>query len=124
MKPTWSREEMLSAVDSMILERHDPRTWHPSVIIERAELEDHRMLVLFRLRGQTKPSYGVYYSLTSLPYGPMTGEVRDTPMQWAGEIGIDLDELVDGGGWDGVERLPGPDGVVLLRWWNTESIER
>lgn len=90
----------------------------------RADVEARRVLVTFRARGCPEQRFGVYYSLDSLPIGPMTGEVCDSAELWAAEIGWDLDELIRTGCLERAERIPGPDDVVLLRWWAGESIER
>lgn len=73
---------------------------------------------------ERRRQYGVYYSLAALPNGPMTGEVCDSPDGWAAEIGWDLDELIEAGGWDRAEHLPGPNDLVFLRWWGGDSIAR
>src|SRR6478736_2723109 len=92
------------------------RVWLRSFAFERADLDDHRILVVFTVDWVDVERYGVLYSLAALPMGPMTGEPCGTPEQWAAEIGLNLDELVETGGVARAEHIPGPDGVVLLRW--------
>ena len=115
---TWTADEILDAIHSTF--SHPPMTY--SFI--RAELEPGRVLVVFQQWEYPGQDLGVYYSLTTLPVGPMTGEVRESPQVWAGEIGIDLAELCNTGGLDRAERLPGPNGVTLLRWWTAGDIAR
>jgi hypothetical protein len=104
----WTRDEVLAAVRASLPGRVDSG-W----TFERADLNGDQVLVLFRVGAQR---FGVHYSLEELPHGPNTGEVCETPREWAQEIGWDMDEQVLTGGLLRAERSAGSDGVILLSW--------
>ena len=80
-------------------------------------------VVLRRLRDDDRP-HAVRYSLRRLPVGPCTGEVCDTPDQWAIEIAWDLEEVIATREIETGDRRVEPDGVVLVRWWKHDSWSR
>ena len=89
-------------------------------MFEPAELNGDQLLVVFRVappwwRG-SENRFGVYYSIADQPYGVGTGMECRTPEEWAGEIDELMNEQVATGGLHRAERVPGPDGLALLRW--------
>ena len=116
MSTGWDRDAVVAAVSSHLdLRIPDPSpTWTFGEVRRKGD----EMVVIVRLPG--KPGlFGVSYSLASLPYGPNTGEVCDTPEEWAVEIALDLDEFVCG-----AEPIAATDGPTPLRWWQGDSITR
>ena len=116
----WTPEEVLTAVWSSLVVERPFSHW----TFERAELEGHDVLVVFRVKA-TSPvgvelsdsdRLGVLYPLADLPNGPSTGMPCDTVERWASEIAWDLDEQVDTGLIASAERAPRDPGLVLLRW--------
>jgi hypothetical protein len=77
------------------------------------------VVVHHRLDGAER--LGVYYSLAELPESPNTGLDCQSPTDWAAEVASDLDEFVTA---ETNERLPGPDGLVIVRWWSADSVSR
>ena len=114
----WTRDEVLSAVRTGLR----TRLWLPHLRFERADLVGDLLLVVVLVQWSGEAErLGVYYSLASIPKGPNTGIESDTPRQWAAEVGWDVEEFV---ALETNERLPGPEGVTIVRWWPDDSIAR
>ena len=114
----WTAEEMLKTVRR----RLGARGWEPHLSFETADLVGDLMLVGVThhgLRGTER--LGVYYSFADLPAGPNTGLDCETPDDWATEVAFDLEEFV---AYETNERIPGPDGLVIVRWWDDGSVSR
>jgi hypothetical protein len=109
---------MLQAVRT----RLSARQWDPHLGFETADLVGDLMLVVVvhhRRRGTER--LGVYYSFKALPEGPNTGWKCETPDDWATEVAFDLEEFA---AYETNERLPGPDDLVIVRWWSGDSVFR
>lgn len=113
----WSPDEMLSAVRAGLTSRR----WDPHLTFERAELVGDLVLVVVCHRDEGTERLGVYYSLAELPAGPKAGIECESPRQWAAEVGWDVEEFVS---LKTNERFPGPDGLVVVRWWPGASMAR
>lgn len=115
---SWTDDDLLAAV-RRCLSASSPRSpWQ----FLGAEVVGRAVRVVFTLRrderlGRHEPgAFAVDYTLTDLPEGANTGEVCDTPYEWAEEVWLDIEEEVATGGVWRAERSVGPDRVVLLRW--------
>jgi hypothetical protein len=98
------------------------REWDPHLSFETADLVGDLMLVVVTHHGlRVTERLGVYYSFADLPAGPNTGLDCETPDDWATEVAFDLEEFV---AYKTHERLPGPDGLVIVRWWSADSVFR
>jgi hypothetical protein len=116
MDTSWAGDDVLAAASSHLRSRRpDPG---PTWTFGEVRLDGDRILVIVGLP-ETPGRFGVYYSLDCLPHGPNTGEVCDTPEDWAVEVAMDLDEFACG-----ADRIPGPGGVMLLRWWSVDTLTR
>jgi hypothetical protein len=114
----WTATEMLDAVRTTL----SAWRWSSHLRFESAELVDDMMLVaVVHHRPGGSERLGVYYSLADLSEGPNTGIPCSTREDWAVEVGMDLEEFVV---YKTNERLPGPDGLVIVRWWSGGSIAR
>ena len=116
----WRVERLVEMVREHLAH---PSFDHRHVVQEVALVDGDVRVVLRRLRDDDRP-HGVRYSLERLPVGPCTGEVCDTPDQWAIEVVWDLDEAIGTREIETGDRRVEPDGVVLVRWWNTDSWSR
>ena len=111
----WTAVEALEAVRDLMLPA-DPRSgstsgWKP----ERVELEGSEvLLVVFEVGCE---QFGVRYSLADMSEGPQTGLPCATPAAWARDLWGDIDEEVATGVVGRADRLEGPEGLTLLRWW-------
>lgn len=116
----WASGRMVELVRD-VLDR--PLRDYRDLVQEVAAVDGDIRVVLHRLRDDDRP-HAVRYSLDRLPVGPCTGEVCDTPEQWAIEIAWDLDEAIGTREIERGDRRVEPDGVVLVRWWNNDSWSR
>lgn len=107
----WVPGEVLVAVRDRLGLRG---RWDSGWLFERAELDGERVLVILRFEDERR--FGVHYELADVPNGPNSGELCETPQDWADEIVLDIDEQVLTGGVGRAERAAGPDGLEVLRW--------
>lgn len=116
----WSDERMVGLVRASLTH---PSFDYRGLVQEVALVGRDVRVVLHRLRDDDRP-HGVRYSLERLPVGPCTGEVCEAPDAWAREIAWDLDEVIATREIEGGDRRIEADGVVLVRWWNSDSWSR
>ena len=112
MPSDWTNEAVVTAVRSRL--RHvsaERELYAPAHVALDAE----DILVTFRWRRDSQ-MYGVRFSLTNVPTGPSTGEVCESPDEWAQEVSWVLDEEIGTGLVQEAHRTVAPDGLVLLRW--------
>lgn len=116
----WRSERMVELVrEHLALATFDYRDMVRGVAL----VDGDARVVLHRLRDDDRP-HAVRYSLQRLPVGPWTGEVCETPDQWAVEVAGDLTEVIATREIEQGERRVEPDGVVLVRWWANDSWSR
>lgn len=118
VEPGWTAAEAVTEIRRGLNSYRWP--WAQASV----EAGEDRALVVFEVADRPGKRYGVYYSLRHFPIGPMTGVAHESVAHWAGEVPLDLMELVETGGLDWAEQIPGPSGVTLLRWWTGDSVER
>jgi hypothetical protein len=81
----------------------------------QAVLEDDDVLVTFDWPGEGD-RLGMRFPLAEAPVGPSTGEVCDTPAQWAAEVGFVLMEELETGLTRRAPRSVRADSVVELHY--------
>jgi hypothetical protein len=114
----WTAQAMLGAVRTTL----GARRWDPHLSFEAADPDGDLILVVVTHQGPRETErLGVCYSLADLSAGPNTGLDCASPNDWAIEVATDLEEFV---AYETNERLPGPDGLVMVRWWPTDSLSR
>jgi hypothetical protein len=116
MDPGWTPQAVMESVRRHLATSHFERPLR----IEQVDLADGDVLVV--LSGlHAEVLHGVRFSLAHVPVGPLTGEVRNSVDEWAGEVAIALDEASSTRQMDSAEQRVEPNGVVLLRWWYGDS---
>jgi hypothetical protein len=115
----WSSADALKAARTLLVPGHRNQSeW----MAESVELEDDdTLLVDLDIDGER---FGVRYSLIDMSEGPQTGLPCDSPDQRAKDLWGDLDEEICTGAAVWAEKLEGPHGLVLLRWWPGPSDRR
>ncbi|GAA1475776.1 hypothetical protein GCM10009623_02220 [Nocardioides aestuarii] len=113
----WGSARMVELVrEHLALPFFDAR----DLVQEVALVDGDVRVVLRRLRDDDRP-HAVRYSLQRLPAGPWTGEVCETPEQWAVEVSGDLTEVIATREIEQGERRVEADGVLLVRWWSGDN---
>lgn len=80
-----------------------------------ATLDDGDILVTFEWSGEAD-RLGMRFWPSQAPVGPCTGEVCDSPAEWATEVGWVLMEELETGLTRRAHRSVTADGVVELRY--------
>lgn len=114
MASVWTNDALLDAVRSRLRQVSSDRDGYAPV---QVALDADDLLVTFRWRRDAE-FYGVRFSLANVPTGPSTGEVCESPEEWAQEVGWVLDEEIGTGLVQEAHRTRGAHGLVLLRWRN------
>ena len=120
----WEPEEVLAAVRALAVGRDTTPPGHEQFGYQLTRVDLDRPdtpLLVFRSPAKDGEELAARFSLRSIPRGPQSGLEYDTPDGWTGDLLGELDEAVATGATRWGDRLPGPHGLTLLRWWQGSS---
>ena len=109
MPVDWDRETLRAAVRQTV--KRVPAG--DDDVPAQVELDGDDLLVTFRWPGEPR-RFGVRFRLSAAPEGPSTGEICESPEEWAWEVSLVLMEELDTGLVKRGRRTVTPNGVVEL----------
>jgi hypothetical protein len=118
MANRWTPEQLLEAVQQRVQRVRLGPPSDDDRIPMQAEQDGGELLVTFRWPGEPQ-RLGLRFWTSEAPVGPSTGEICDSPDEWAKEVGWVLMEELDTGLVHRGRRPPTEQGVVELHYRST-----